>query len=85
MAKVLVLYHSAYGHVETMANAIAEGARAAGAEVDVKRVPETVPVEVAQAPNFKLDQAGQLATVAELENKDPHRAGCGNRVCRSLL
>ena len=65
MAKVLVLYHSAYGHIETMANAIAEGARAAGAEVDVKRVPETVPFEVAQAAHFKLDQAAPVASVAE--------------------
>ncbi len=43
MVKVLVLYYSAYGHIETMANAMAEGARGAGAQVDVKRVPETAP------------------------------------------
>jgi multimeric flavodoxin WrbA len=48
MAKVLVLYYSAYGHIETMANAVAEGARAAGATVDIKRVPELVPEEVAK-------------------------------------
>ena len=46
MAKVLVLYYSSYGHIETMASAVAEGARAAGAQVDVKRVPELVPGEV---------------------------------------
>ena len=50
MAKVLVLYHSVYGHVETMAEAIAEGARSAGATVDIKRVPETVPEEVPEVP-----------------------------------
>ena len=57
MAKVLVLYYSAYGHIETMANAVAEGARAAGATVDVKRVPELVPEEVARKSYYKLDQA----------------------------
>ncbi len=49
MAKVLVLYYSAYGHIEAMANAIAEGARKTGATVDVKRVPELVPEAVAKA------------------------------------
>ena len=49
MAKVLVLYYSSYGHIETMANAVAEGARAAGATVDIKRVPETVPAEIGRA------------------------------------
>ena len=53
MAKVLVLYYSSYGHLETMANAVAEGARAAGAQVDVKRVPETVPEHIAKAPTSK--------------------------------
>ena len=57
MSKVLVLYYSTYGHIETVAHAIAEGARAAGAEVDVKRVPETVPLEIAEKAHFKLDQA----------------------------
>ena len=57
MTKVLVLYHSAYGHIEAMANAVAEGAREAGVQVDVKRVPETVPKEIAKASHFKLDQA----------------------------
>ena len=56
MAKVLVLYYSAYGHIEQMANAVAEGAREAGAQVDVKRVPELVPDEVARNAHMKLDQ-----------------------------
>jgi multimeric flavodoxin WrbA len=56
MAKVLVLYYSAYGHIEMMANAVAEGARDAGAEVDIKRVPELVPEEIARKAHYKLDQ-----------------------------
>jgi NAD(P)H dehydrogenase (quinone) len=55
MTKVLVLYYSSYGHMEQMADAIAEGARGAGAEVDIRRVPETAPAEVAQAAGFKPD------------------------------
>ncbi len=82
MAKVLVLYYSSYGHIETMANAIAEGARAAGATVDVKRVPETVPEEIAQQSYFKLDQAAPVATVAELENYDAIIVGTGTRFGR---
>ena len=57
MTKILVLYYSTYGHLEIMANAVAEGARGvAGTSVDVKRVPELVPAEVAKASHFKLDQ-----------------------------
>jgi len=82
MSKVLVLYYSSYGHVETMANAIAEGARSAGADVDVKRVPETVPLEIAQGAHFKLDQAAPVATVAELENYDAIVVGTGTRFGR---
>ena len=70
MAKVLVLYYSSYGHIETMAGAVAEGARAAGAEVDVKRVPELVPEAVAAASHFKLGQAAPVASVDELVNYD---------------
>jgi NAD(P)H dehydrogenase (quinone) len=66
MTKVLVLYYSAYGHIETMAHAVAEGAKAGGAIVDVKRVPEIVPAEIAQASYFKLDQAAPIATPADL-------------------
>jgi NAD(P)H dehydrogenase (quinone) len=70
MAKVLVLYYSSYGHIETMAGAVAEGARSAGAQVDIKRVPELVPPEVAKASHFKVDQAAPIATVDELPNYD---------------
>jgi NAD(P)H dehydrogenase (quinone) len=70
MAKVLVLYYSTYGHIEAMAQAVAEGARAAGAEVAVKRVPETVPEEIAKNAHFKLDQAAPVATVEELPEYD---------------
>ena len=70
MAKVLVLYYSSYGHIETMAQAVAEGARSAGAEVVIKRVPELVPEAVAKASHFKLDQAAPLATVEELPDYD---------------
>jgi NAD(P)H dehydrogenase (quinone) len=73
MAKVLVLYYSTYGHIETMAYAVAEGARAAGATVDVKRVPETVPEAIAKASHFKLDQAAPIATPTELANYDGAR------------
>lgn len=79
MAKVLVLYHSAYGHIEAMANAVAEGAREAGATVDVKRVPETVPEDVARANHFKLDQAAPVATVDDLKNYDAIIFGAGTR------
>ncbi|MDQ3473961.1 MAG: NAD(P)H:quinone oxidoreductase [Acidobacteriota bacterium] len=71
MAKVLVLYYSMYGHVETMANAIAAGAReVAGTEVDIRRVPELVPEEVARKAGAKLDQAAPIARVDELPNYD---------------
>lgn len=82
MAKVLVLYYSSYGHIETMANAIAEGARATGATVDVKRVPETVPEEIAKSAYFKLDQAAPVATVADLEGYDAIIVGTGTRFGR---
>lgn len=55
MTKVLVLYYSAYGHIEKMAEAVAEGARSTGAKVDIKRVPELVPEEVAKASYYKMD------------------------------
>ncbi|AWK85836.1 NAD(P)H:quinone oxidoreductase [Azospirillum thermophilum] len=82
MAKVLVLYYSSYGHIETMAHAIAEGARSAGAEVDVKRVPETVPEAIARNAHFKLDQSAPVATVAELEQYDAIVVGTGTRFGR---
>jgi len=70
MAKLLVLYYSTYGHVETLAGAIAEGARAAGAAVAVKRVPELMSEEVARKAGAKLDQAAPIATVDELADYD---------------
>lgn len=82
MSKVLVLYYSTYGHIETMANAVAEGARSAGATVDVKRVPETVPPEVAKNGHFKMDQSAPVATVAELPEYDAIIVGCPTRYGR---
>jgi len=82
MSKVLVLYYSSYGHLETMAHAIAEGARATGAEVDVKRVPETVSPEIARNAHFKLDQAAPVATIADLEHYDAIIVGTGTRFGR---
>ena len=79
MAKVLVLYYSTYGHIETMAEAIAAGARSAGAHVDVKRVAETVPLDIAQKSHFKLDQAAPVATIADLEHYDAIIVGTGTR------
>jgi NAD(P)H dehydrogenase (quinone) len=71
MTKVLVLYYSTYGHIETMANAVAEGVRkVAGATVTIKRVPELVPEEVARAGHFKLDQKAPIATIDELPEYD---------------
>jgi NAD(P)H dehydrogenase (quinone) len=70
MSKVLVLYYSSYGHIERMAEAVAEGARQAGADAVIKRVPELVPEEVARKSNFKLDQKAPIATVAELPDYD---------------
>lgn len=82
MSKVLVLYYSSYGHIETMAQAVAEGARSAGASVDVKRVPETVPQEIAKSAHFKLDQAAPVASVAELVNYDAIIVGAPTRFGR---
>lgn len=82
MPKILVLYHSAYGHIETMAQAVAEGARETGAQVDIKRVPETVPEEIAKAAHFKLDQAAPVATIAELADYDAIIIGAGTRFGR---
>ncbi len=82
MTKVLVLYYSSYGHVETMANAVAEGAKAAGATVDIKRVPEIVPEAIAKASHFKLDQAAPVAKVEELANYDAIVVGAPTRFGR---
>jgi NAD(P)H dehydrogenase (quinone) len=82
MAKVLVLYYSSYGHIETMAHAIADGAREAGASVDIKRVPETAPEEVAKGAHFKLDQAAPVAKIEELADYDAIVVGTGTRFGR---
>jgi NAD(P)H dehydrogenase (quinone) len=82
MTKVLVLYYSTYGHIETMAHAVAEGVREAGAEAVVKRVPETVPLDIAQKAHFKLDQQAPLATVQELGDYDAIVLGVPTRYGR---
>ncbi|WP_151638263.1 NAD(P)H:quinone oxidoreductase [Noviherbaspirillum aerium] len=82
MSKVLVLYYSTYGHIETLANAVAEGARSTGASVDIKRVPETVPQDIAKNAHFKLDQTAPVATVAELANYDAIVIGAPTRFGR---
>ena len=82
MSKILVLYYSTYGHIETMAQAVAEGARSAGATVDIKRVPETVPLEIAQKNHFKLDQQAPVAAVSDLEHYDAIIIGTGTRFGR---
>jgi NAD(P)H dehydrogenase (quinone) len=82
MSRVLVLYYSTYGHIETMAQAVAAGARETGAVVDVKRVPETVSEEVARKSHFKLDQKAPVATVSDLEEYDAIIVGTGTRFGR---
>jgi NAD(P)H dehydrogenase (quinone) len=82
LPKVLVLYYSTYGHIETMAAAVAEGARSAGAIVDIKRVPETAPLEVAKAAHFKLDQVAPIAKVEELADYDAIIIGSPTRFGR---
>ena len=82
MAKVLVLYYSSYGHLETMAKAVAEGAAQAGASVDIKRVAETVPLEIARGAHFKLDQDAPIATVEDLANYDAIIVGAPTRFGR---
>jgi len=82
MAKLLVLYYSMYGHVETMAGAVAEGARAAGAEVTVKRVAELVPPEVLAKSGAKTDQPAPEASPQELNQYDAILVGCPTRYGR---
>lgn len=79
MAKVLVLYYSSWGHMEQMAQAAADGAREAGADVTVKRVPELVPEAVARAAYYKLDQEAPVAEPLELENYDAIILGASTR------
>ncbi|PPQ36990.1 NAD(P)H:quinone oxidoreductase [Rhodopila globiformis] len=82
MANVLVLYYSTYGHLETMAKAVAEGARAAGAHADVRRVPETVPEAIAKGAHFKLDQGAPVAAINDLANYDAIIIGAPTRFGR---
>ena len=82
MTKVLVLYYSAYGHIETMAKAVAEGARETGAQVDIKRVPDLVPEEVAKAAHYKLDQEAPVAAIQDLAEYDAIIIGVGTRFGR---
>lgn len=80
MARVLVLYHSTYGHIEAMAEAVAEGARSVeGTVVDIKRVPELVPEELAKQSGYKLEQDAPVATVEELATYDAIIVGAGTR------
>ncbi|NLV24647.1 MAG: NAD(P)H:quinone oxidoreductase [Deltaproteobacteria bacterium] len=92
MTRILVLYYSMYGHVETLAKAVAEGARSvAGAEVAIKRVPELMAEEAARKAGAKLDQEAPVATVAELAEYDaiifgsPTRFGNMTAQMRSFL
>ena len=82
MARVLVLYYSAYGHIESMARAVAEGAAIEGVVVEVKRVPELVPEDIARASHYKLDQSAPVATIAELGHYDAIVVGTGTRFGR---
>ena len=83
MPRILVLYHSTYGHIETMAKAMAEGARSVeGAEVDIRRAPELVPEEVARNSGYKMDQEAPLARVDELPGYDAIIIGVGTRYGR---
>jgi NAD(P)H dehydrogenase (quinone) len=80
MPKILVLYHSTYGHIEAMAHAVAEGARSVeGAVVEMKRVPELVPEELARSSGYKLDQEAPIAQPGELADYDAVIVGAGTR------
>jgi NAD(P)H dehydrogenase (quinone) len=79
MAKILVLYYSSWGHMEAMAIAAAEGARSTGATVDIKRVPELVPLDVARAAHYKLDQVAPIANPLDLANYDGFIFGISTR------
>ncbi|CAB4327633.1 MULTISPECIES: NAD(P)H:quinone oxidoreductase type IV [unclassified Brucella] len=79
MVKMLVLYYSAYGHMEQMAKAAAEGAREGGAEVTLKRVPELVPEDVARASHYKIDQEAPIANPGELADYDAIIIGTATR------
>ncbi|NLS04846.1 NAD(P)H:quinone oxidoreductase [Rhizobium sp. P32RR-XVIII] len=82
MAKILVLYHSSYGHIEKLAHEIAAGAREAGATADVKRVPELLSPEAAKAANYKQDQSAPVAIIDDLAEYDAIVIGTGTRFGR---
>ena len=82
MAKVLILYYSSYGHMEIMAGAVAEGARTAGATVEIKRVPETTPADIAKAAHFKLDLPAPVAVIEDLAAYDAIIVGAPTRFGR---
>jgi NAD(P)H dehydrogenase (quinone) len=83
MSKILILYYSSYGHIATMAGAVADGARSVeGTQVDVRRVPELVPEEVARSSGYKVDQDAPVASINELENYDAIIVGVGTRFGR---
>ena len=82
MAKALVLYYSSYGHIATMAEAVAAGAGEAGAEFAIRRVPELVPEEIARKSHYKMDQPAPVASVDELANYDAIIVGVGTRFGR---
>lgn len=83
MTKTLILYYSTYGHIEALAQAIAEGVRSVpGSEVVIKRVPELMPPDVAQKAGAKLDQAAPIATVEELPQYDAIIIGTPTRYGR---
>lgn len=79
MSKILVLYYSSFGHMETMAQAAADGARQTGADVTIKRVPELVPEEVARSAYYKLEQDAPFASPAELAEYDGFIFGISTR------
>lgn len=79
MTKVLILYYSSYGHIETMAKAVAEGAESASASVDIKRAPETAPQEVVEAAHFKTDHPYPECDPMELPNYDAIIVGVPTR------
>lgn len=82
MAKILILYYSVYGHILEMAEAVAEGARSAGLSVDIRRVPELVPEEVARKSGYRLDQPHPVARVDDLPRYDAIVIGVGTRFGR---
>src|SRR3954468_22998373 len=82
MPRLLVLYYSAYGHIQRMAEAVAEGAREAGADVDIRRVPELVPEDVARASGYRLHPPHPIARIDEMEGYDAIVIGVGTRFGR---